>query len=156
MNRALELDPGYPEAFLDRAEVFLAAKRFDQAIGDLNRFIAFNPGVVQAYTDLASAHVQLGQDAAALDDLAHAIELDRGSAELVGRKGFVLVRLRRYDEALSAFDDASRIDPTLAITYVLRGGLYQRMDGNTKRACAEWEQACRLGDCKLFGAECPH
>ena len=154
LNRALELDPGYPEAFLDRGEVFLAAKRFDEAVSDLNRFVAFNPGVVQAYTDLANAHVQLGQDAAALDDLNHAIDLNRGSAELLSRKGFVLVRLQRYDEALAAFDEASRIDPALAITYVLRGGLYQRMDGNTARACRDWEQACRRGDCKLFAAEC--
>ena len=77
-----------------------------------------------------------------------------GAADLYDRRGFVLVRMGRYDKALADFEQALRIDPRLALSFVLRGGLFQRLDADTRRACEDWREACRLGDCKLFKAGC--
>jgi tetratricopeptide (TPR) repeat protein len=70
------------------------------------------------------------------------------------RRAYVLVRLRRYDEALSDLDAADRLDPKFAMTSVLRGGVYERLDGNLARVCPAWQQACRLDGCKQYHAEC--
>jgi len=154
LNRAIELDPTYPEAYLNRGEALLAAKRFDEAVLDFDRFIANNPGFAPAYQSRATALVQLGRNDSALKDLTRAIELDPNSAELHDGRAFVLVRMQRDDAALADFETAARIDPKLALTFVLRGGLYERLDGDTRRACGEWQNACRLGDCRLVEAKC--
>jgi protein O-mannosyl-transferase len=154
LNRAIELDPSYPEAYLNRGDTLLAAKRFDEAILDLDRFLGNNPGFAPAYQSRATALVQLGRNDSALKDLTRAVELDPNSAELYDGRAFVLVRMQRYDAALADFEMAARLDPTLALTFVLRGSLYERLDGDTRRACGEWQNACRLGDCRLVEAKC--
>lgn len=154
LNRAIELDPSYPEAYLNRGQVLAGLRRFDEAIADFSRFLAFNPSYAPAYEGRGLAHAQRGEDGEALEDLNRAIELDASSAALRGERGFILVRAQRYNDALSDFDAAIRLDPKLANAYVLRGGLYERIDGDKRRACADWEQACRLGDCRLRDAEC--
>ncbi len=154
LDRAIELDPAYPEAYLNRGEFLAAANRFDEAILDLDRFIASNPGYAPAYRSRATAFVQLGKDGPALDDFTKGIELDPHSAQLYNGRAFVLVRLGRYDAALADIDTAARLDPKLALTFVLRGGLYLRLDGDTRRACNEWRHACGLGDCTMHEAKC--
>jgi protein O-mannosyl-transferase len=153
LDRFLASNPRYAPAYRLRAEAWAATGRHDRAIADLDVAIGLGTDPT-AYRDRAMAHVQRAEDAAALDDLTRAIELTPDSAELRSRRGFVLVRLGRYDAALAEFDAAASADPNLALTFVLRGGLFQRMDGNTTRACGEWQHACRLGDCKLYDAEC--
>jgi tetratricopeptide (TPR) repeat protein len=154
LNRAIELDSTLPEAYLNRGEVLAAAKRFGDAIGDFDRFLASNPAYAPAFRERAMARLGLGDLALALDDLTRAIELDPKSADLYDKRGFVLVRLGRYDGALADFDTAARLQPEYALTFVLRGGLYERLDGDKRRACAEWQSACRLGDCKVYEKEC--
>ena len=154
LNHAIELDPTYPEAYLNRGEALAAAKRFDEAILDLDRFIANNPAYAPAYQSRASAWAGLGNHERALADLDLAIGIDPSSAELYDGRGFVLVRMQRYDAALADFEKAARLDPKLSLTFVLRGGLYERLDGDTRRACGEWRKACRLGDCRLDEAKC--
>ena len=100
------------------------------------------------------ARLGVGELPPALEDLSHAIELDPRSADLYDKRAFVLVRLGRYDAALADFDTAARLQPDYALTFVLRGGLYERIDGDKRRACAEWQSACRLGDCNLFQKAC--
>jgi len=154
LDRAIELDPTFPQAYLNRGELLLAAGRFEDAIADLDRFLANNPGYAIAYRNRAMARMQLGQARGALDDLSSAIQLDPKSAELYTRRGAVQLRLGRSDAALQDFDAAIRLDPKLAATYLLRGGLYKRLDGNSVRACADWQQACNLGDCRMHETEC--
>jgi len=154
LNRAIELDPTYPEAYLNRGEALAAAKRFHEAILDLDRFIASNPGFAPAYQSRASAWSGLGENERAIADLDRAIALEPDSAELRDGRAFVLVRMQRYDAALTDFETAIRLDPKLALTFVLRGGLYERLDGDTRRACGEWQRACLLGDCRLHESKC--
>jgi tetratricopeptide (TPR) repeat protein len=154
LDRAIELDPTFPQAFLNRGKARLAAGRFDDAVADLDAFLTSNPGFGPAYQERGAARVQLGHDEAALADFTRAIAIGPDSAELRDRRAFVLVRMGRFDDALADFDAALRLDPRLPATHMLRGSVFKRLDGSTERACAEWRQACRLGDCRLYEAEC--
>jgi hypothetical protein len=62
--------------------------------------------------------------------------------------------MRRHDAALTDLETAAGLDPKLALTFMLRGGLFERMDGDTHRACGEWQHACTLGDCTLYETKC--
>jgi tetratricopeptide (TPR) repeat protein len=154
LDRAVQLDPSYPQAYLNRGDALSAAGRPGDAIPDFDRFLSTNPGYALAYRSRAMAYAALGRDPAALDDLTRAVMIDPSSADLLTRRAFVLIRMTRHDAALADLDAAARLDPSLAITYVLRGGVYRRLDGNTSRACGEWQTACRLGDCRFFKSEC--
>ena len=154
LTHAMELDASYPEAYLNRAQVLSALHRNDEAITDFDRFLAFNTGYAPAYRGRGVAHGIRGEDPEALADLTHAIALDPKTAGAYGERAFVLVRLKRYQEALADFDVAARLDPTLSNTFMLRGGLYEIIDGDTVRACGDWKTACDLGECKLFEANC--
>jgi tetratricopeptide (TPR) repeat protein len=153
IDRFLSSNRRHAPAYQVRAAAFIELGQLERAIADLDEAVRLGGGA-SAYHDRAIVRLQLGQDATALDDFTRAIELEPGAADLYDGRGFVLVRMGRYDNARVDFDRAIRIDPSLALSFVLRGGLFQRSDGNARRACEDWREACRLGDCKLFNAGC--
>ena len=153
IDRFLSSNPRHAPAYQVRAAAFTGLGQLDRAIADLDEAVRLDGGA-WAYRDRAMARLQLGQDATALEDFTRALDLEPGAADLYDRRGFVLVRMGRYDKALADFEQALRIDPRLALSFVLRGGLFQRLDADTRRACEDWREACRLGDCKTFNAQC--
>jgi tetratricopeptide (TPR) repeat protein len=88
-----------------------------------------------------------------VEDLTKALRLDPGSADAYANRAFALVRLQRLDLALADFDRAIAIDSGRPVFFRLRGGVHSLLQDRTS-ACADWQRACTLGDCRMFEQEC--
>ena len=74
-NRALNLDPHFGPASLNRGILHFTSKNYDQAIADLSKAIQLDPSKPLSYTERAKAYRKLGKTALADADDAKVAEL---------------------------------------------------------------------------------
>ena len=84
-------------------------------------------------------------DAASLDFLSKAIELDPKYAEVVLTRGMKYLRMKEYKKALSDFDKTVQVDPTSSDGYCYRGVAHFELGENAK-ALADVSKAIELDD----------
>lgn len=80
LREAVRLDPGYAPARLKLADVLLATGEIEQSRALYDALTRENPGLVQAVYGLGRSLSELQQHAAAVEQLARAIELSPGYA----------------------------------------------------------------------------
>jgi len=74
-DRAIELDPGLVEAYVNRAWAYYGKVEFGRAIADCDRAIELNPGLAVAYFVRGFAYAMKGEVPEAVSDLERCIEL---------------------------------------------------------------------------------
>ena len=74
-NKAIELDPGYAEAYYDRANVSMLAKRYEEAASFYTKAIEFRNHYAEAYYYRGLAEYYSGKKVAACRDLKQAAGL---------------------------------------------------------------------------------
>ncbi|NIP74377.1 MAG: tetratricopeptide repeat protein [Gammaproteobacteria bacterium] len=84
-----------------------------------------------------------GEYARALEEYEAALEKNRRHLYALRGKARTLMQLERYEESLTAFNEAVRADPDFGATYANRGILHDRM-GRYRAAIADYEHALRL------------
>ena len=127
-DRALALQPGMPDSWNNRGALKLNMGDNAGAVADCSRAIELNPAHRDAYANRALAYVNLGEYEKGIPDSRRALELapDRPDNYLqLGTIGYALTKLRRYAEAIPAFDEAIRAappgEPRVAAYYLYRG-----------------------------------
>ncbi len=131
-NQAIALEPGYFEAWNGLADALNRNGTFNDALAASNRSLEINPGYVQGwinrgqilynigyyYEDVAGDRVKADTlYAEQLGAFEKAVSLDTNNAEAWFNKGYALAGMKRYDEAIVAFDRVRVIDqsyPNLA------------------------------------------
>jgi tetratricopeptide (TPR) repeat protein len=93
ISKAIELDPGAPEYYLQRGEVLLylaekpeGAAHLGEAIKDLSEALRLDPEYAEAYNWRSQAYLQAGDYEKELKDLASLIELEPAYAEAYRRR----------------------------------------------------------------------
>jgi tetratricopeptide (TPR) repeat protein len=153
LTRVLEANPDFLEAYRNRGLANLGLERFDLAIADFTE--ALNRGAnYGALVDRGTAHARAGNHERALADFDRALAQSPESVEIRHNRGVSLAQLGRHDEALEAFDRVIRADPDARATWLYRGNLFWAVFSDRERACSDWGQACRLGDCRSYEARC--
>jgi len=148
----VEGNPDYLPALRSLARARSAAGFHERALVDFDRIVSQSPDH-EAFLNRGLARISAGRPEGAVEDLTRAIELNPGSADAHANRAFALVRLQRLDLALADFDRAIAIDPARPVFFRLRGGVRDLL-GDRPDACADWQQACALGDCRMFEQEC--
>jgi TolB-like protein/Tfp pilus assembly protein PilF len=103
VSTALTLDPNAYPAYLAKAQVLLAQKRFEEAIVEAERSLALNPSFVNAYTALCAASSFLGRPEKAVEYAEKAMRLSPRDPFLYVfhlEKGFALSLLHQDDQAI--------------------------------------------------------
>ena len=60
LEKALELDPKFPEAYFELGKVYFDDQRYQQAIAAFERAVALQPTFPQAYYRLGGAYAKVG------------------------------------------------------------------------------------------------
>ncbi|KAI8909650.1 hypothetical protein EDD86DRAFT_205953 [Gorgonomyces haynaldii] len=89
----------------------LASKDYDGAIKAYTDAIQLHEDAV-FYANRAAAHSQKGQHAPAVQDAKRAIELDPGYSKAHSRLGHALFGLGNYKEAVEAYENGLKLEPT--------------------------------------------
>jgi Flp pilus assembly protein TadD len=94
INRAVELQPGHPDTYVNRALVFSRMERYRDAAADLRNACRLKPSWVRPRLDLTVALTNMCDDAAAAAELQELSRLDPGHAQEY-REGIEMLRKLR-------------------------------------------------------------
>ena len=153
LRRAVELDPGFDQAWAALADVYVLLPEYAEgtieqniplALDATKQALAINPDSARALTTSAyikAMHQHRWQEAE--QEFLRAIDLEPGYVTAHQWYAEMLAVERRIDEALAQLDVASEIDPLAAIIPHIKGWVYV-WDGRLEEAEQHYLTALRL------------
>lgn len=131
LNKAIQLNANYSEAYDNRGVTYYAAKNYSAAIKDFDRAIQLNQNSAQIYIHRANCYRQSDKDKA-LADFNKAIELaPKNSNVYLSRGNFYKQTLEDYPRAVEDFTRAIELetrDDMIALHYSSRGDCYRKLN----------------------------
>jgi len=117
-NQAIELNPDFAEAYVNRGGIYLVdpVPRPDIAIVDFTKAIALKPEFAEAYLCRGTAYFNQGLYDLAIVDLTKAIELKPDFLWAIALRGEAYAKQGLYDLALADRLKATELDPKLLQT----------------------------------------
>ncbi|HUU43594.1 MAG TPA: tetratricopeptide repeat protein, partial [Planctomycetota bacterium] len=128
---------------LDRGRDLFEAKRYDEALAELEKSLARRDDYAETYYTCAYVRVEQNRLEEAIPYFEKAIALDPGHYHAHNNLGIVLSRLGRPEAALVHFGAALRIDPRQAATHVNLGIVLNQL-GRPEAALVHLEAALRI------------
>jgi adenylate cyclase len=105
-QKALSLDSASTTAYRLLAEVHLAKRRFDLALGQIDRALVINPSDAESFSMRGAILLWAGRAAESLPWLEGALRLDSANARATFLLGTAYYFLGRYGESVGAMDHA--------------------------------------------------
>lgn len=134
IGSAVRLDPNYADAYARKSALLVRwgnnyasnpaalAQSRAEALGLAQKALRIAPNLAQAHRALFSVYSSNLQVASAVAELMRARALAPGDADILASYGRYLTRIRRFDEALHALDQAIASDPLNSVAYGFRTG----------------------------------
>jgi len=105
-QKALSLDSASTAAYRLLAEVHLARRRFDLALGQIDRALEINPSDAESFSTRGAMLLWAGRAAEALPWIEGALRLDSANARATYYLGTAYYFLDRYGQSVEAMDRA--------------------------------------------------
>jgi tetratricopeptide (TPR) repeat protein len=151
LNKAIELDPNYSNAYYLRGNI---KDNFDDrhgAMKDYNTAIEKNPKFADAFFARGNVKMKLQDYYGAIGDYSAAIAINENYIEAYFNRGKAKQMLQAYEDAINDCSKIIQINPKSIDAYYMRGIL--RIDfGDTKNGCLDLSKAGELGDLKAYEA----
>ncbi|HLZ96418.1 MAG TPA: tetratricopeptide repeat protein [Steroidobacteraceae bacterium] len=141
-DRALALQPQYPEALVNRGNALCALDRPDEGLASYQRAIAVAPALYDAHVGRANALISLRRHEEALASCGRALEIGPRNVDAWCLGGNILLLLKRPGAALAAFDRALSLSPDSPEALNGRGVALRDLK-RPAEALAAYEQALR-------------
>ncbi len=136
-TKAIEAAPTDSYPYNSRGIAFQATGDARRAIADHSKAIELNPDFADAYSHRCSLRAELDSGLLlGLVDCDNAIRLKPDDAEFLDVRGFVYLRLKRFNEAMADLDAALKIDPKMDSALYTRG-LVKKLKGDLLGANAD-------------------
>lgn len=144
-SRALADDPTSVAAFVYRHFGYLDLKMWPRAIADMNQAIRLCPDEPRLFAYRAQAKIESRDYAGAYDDLCEAMTMDGtgGSLDLLWKRGYVALKLRRSDQAIADYGEILAMCPQDACARNNRGLAYMEK-GLLEEALDDFNRAVEL------------
>ena len=155
LDRAIEMNPEFIQAYHTRAMCFGELKKYDKAKADFDRTIELDPDYKNAYLNRAYyVKVNSGDFAGAIEDYNKFIELneDGNNAFALNNRGFAKFNMNDTIGALNDIQSSISLDSTNSYAYKNRALIYISMD-SIGLACNDLNKAIELGYTKTYGKE---
>lgn len=143
LRRAVELNSGFFEPYLNLGRVLVDQGRYIAAEAELREAVRLDPNSVNSHNNLGRALSGQGYLAEAEKSYRTAIRLNPTYAEAYSNLGLVLSGQENYIGAANAYREAIELDPTYALTYNNLGYLRQTQ-GDIEGALELYRQALAL------------
>jgi TonB family protein len=124
LEKKIKEAPQSPEIRLMLGQVYIKARRNQDAIDVFVKAINLNPNLVEAHYQLGAAYLDQGKPNEAIAALRKAIEINPNHAMAHHSLGAALSKLGREEDAASEFKEALRQDPDNTETHFLLGHSY--------------------------------
>jgi tetratricopeptide (TPR) repeat protein/predicted aspartyl protease len=103
LSRAVELSPGNPEYYFQRANGLQASGQDDRALADLDQVIKLKADFLPAYLPIARLHIKNGNKSAALAELEAVDQLAPPQADLRFGIGSAFAQLDLFAQAITQY-----------------------------------------------------
>jgi tetratricopeptide (TPR) repeat protein len=143
LDRAIALKPDDAQAYLDRGNLQVDARRYAEAIRDYGQAIALKPDYTAAWCNRGNCYSSAGRPDEALRDLDRAIALKPDFAQAYVSRGSIHAAGKRYAEAMRDYDRAIALKPDYPEAWFRRGSLFART-GRTEEALRDLDRAIEL------------
>jgi tetratricopeptide (TPR) repeat protein len=114
-NRALSVDPTYPDAYVGKGDALKGMEDYQTAINAYTQAIQFAPQNAPpagAFNGRGEAYLELGQGDVAMTDFTTAVDIDPNNPKILSNIGHLLILARDPQNALRRLDDAIALDGT--------------------------------------------
>ncbi|MBL1219194.1 MAG: tetratricopeptide repeat protein [Planctomycetes bacterium] len=166
LNQAIEKDPEYLGAYINRGAYKSSLKNYESAISDYQKVLELDSKNTLATYNIGNSYRQSGnlKKAKEFYDLAFQTKggelitidyepnsfiekslYDVPSAEIYYNRGLVHYDLLNYEKAYADFNNSLKNDSEPADNYYMIGSCLL-MTGNTELACEQYKKAMELGD----------
>lgn len=107
-TQALQLNPSWPDGWWYLGQLYYGSNQYSQAVNSFTRYLGFVPNAAPATALRGLCEFELGDDAASLRDVQHALSLgaaddSRNTQILEYHQGLLLTKLGRFEEALDSY-----------------------------------------------------
>jgi len=143
LNKAIEINPRFVDAYSLRGIVLSSIGAYDHAIDDFNKVLEINPRDAVAYSFRGLTKSILGKLHEGLEDFNKALEINPRLAGAYTRRGFAYVTLGKLHKAMEDFNQAISLDPNDALTYNNRGFVWEKR-GNYDHAIDDYNKALKI------------
>ncbi len=141
-SRALDLNPDYYEAYINRGNLYYIMAQYSSALADYNHALNLKPGA-EVFYDLGVTDHAMQDYPNALVDFAAALELDAQNAAAYNARGDTYYDLGLYRTALADYSQALKLTPKNAQILNRRGVTYLILH-NDQAALADFNSAIKL------------
>ncbi len=142
-DRAIELDPDYVQAYIERGNAKDNISDFSGAISDYTKAIALDPNQSSAYYNRGTVLSKSGNKQEAIADYTKALSINTEYSQAYLNRGNELDDLGNTASALADYDRAIQIRPDYALAYLNRGISHERA-GNRAKAISDLKKAADL------------
>lgn len=142
-DRAIACEPGFADAYGNRANVLADMGRLGEAVVAFDRALALRPNNAEDICNRASVLADLGRLEEALAGYERAIALLPDLVQAHYNRADILRRLGRLPEALASYDRAIALSPRMAAAHSNRSVVLKEL-GRLDEAKASVEQALAL------------
>ncbi|MEW6381748.1 MAG: tetratricopeptide repeat protein [bacterium] len=141
-QKIIQVNPDNTAAHVNLGRAYQEKKLFDQAEASFKTALSLNPDDIDALNQLGLIHYQRGSYDLALDEFRHALVWAE-YPEIYHNLSIACDKLGKKDEAMTAIEQALRIDPNYAEAHTQAGNLFLSQ-ANLDKAAAHFETAIRI------------
>jgi len=141
-NRALEINPQYPEAFLERANAHRMLGEMDAALADYQAAADLNSSVVAAHNGIAMIYLQRKDTRHAMEELTKSLSL-APSTDAYYQRGQIYEAQGEHQKAIDDYNHAIADARDAPYIYLARATARQNL-GDTEGATEDRLQAARI------------
>ena len=142
-NQALQLDPDYGDAYVNKGVALHGLHQYGEAITAYRRGLQLNPDDASAYQNLGLSLSALKRNEEALEAYDKSIELHPTRLKAYTCKSMALAALKRYEDALVVCDLTLQLAPNDADTYAWMGDVLVKLK-RYGAALLAYERASRM------------
>jgi RNA polymerase sigma factor (sigma-70 family) len=140
LNRAIELDPGFADAFFYRGKTFDALEKREAAITNFTRALELKPEISQAWFERSRVREQLHRYEAAIRDCDEALKLNPKFWQAFQGRARAEFFQTNYTSALQDFDRVLELNPDRIEAYGFRARIFT-IEGNIDDALTNRQMA---------------
>lgn len=146
-TKAIELNPGFSQAYMRRGLSNLELERYKDALADFNRAIELDKGNAQALCNkgIVLAKTHLYEDA--LLCFNEAISINPSDYLNWFSRGLTYANLKQYDKAINDFEESIKLNPKYPAAYY-NIGVSMGILGKELEPLYYFDRASELGDTK--------
>jgi protein O-mannosyl-transferase len=123
-NKAIKINPGFYDAYINRGLAFTSLNKQNLALDDFETAIKLKPFFYMGYNNRGATKANLKNFKGAIIDFSKAIELEPKNGSSYINRGRVRVTLNDFEGAIQDYNKAVEVDPLYYPAYNFSGQIF--------------------------------